>query len=321
MIKQGDYLMHIEKTASNFDTYRRDMILYENARSAFTEVLELVHLKEYEIVLLPAYIGWSSHEGSGVFDPIKKLGLKYDFYKINSELNIDVDDLANKLKFKNIRVLVVIHYFGYIDKNYEDVVRIAKENNVIVIEDEAHAMYTDLIGGISGRKGDFSLFSLHKMLPVKTGGALVINQNARIRFSEYNTKLSYQCMDTFFSYDLKAISEKRIRNTKNFLKYIDEAAGYIKPLRLSLEQGEIPQTFPVMVGNGQRDYLYFKLNELGYGVVSLYHELIKEISEEEYKDSYKLSKNILNLPVHQDVEEEEIFNLVTALKECIRRRR
>ena len=44
------------------------------------------------------------------------------------------------------------------------------------------------------------------------------------------------------------------------------------------------------------------MNENGFGVVSLYHTLIEPLHKPEFCETLWLSKHILNLPVHQDVE-------------------
>jgi len=66
-----------------------------------------------------------------------------------------------------------------------------------------------------------------------------------------------------------------------------------------------------------RDNLYFELNNKGFGVVSLYHTLIKELPEYHHNEIY-LSNHILNLPLHQDTNEDEIGLLVTELKRILK---
>lgn len=74
-----------------------------------------------------------------------------------------------------------------------------------------------------------------------------------------------------------------------------------------------PQTFPVIVRNYDRDALYFKLNEAGFGAVSLYHTMIDPIQKGDYEEAVWLSKHIINLPVHQDVTEVQIEEMADTL--------
>ena len=52
---------------------------------------------------------------------------------------------------------------------------------------------------------------------------------------------------------------------------------------------------------------------LGFGVVSRYLELISEGVEKKFINSYNISRNILNLPVHQDISECKLRLLLKAL--------
>jgi dTDP-4-amino-4,6-dideoxygalactose transaminase len=60
------------------------------------------------------------------------------------------------------------------------------------------------------------------------------------------------------------------------------------------------------------------MNNLGYGVVSLYHALIDDILPEHFPDSYFVANNILNFPVHQDIEEEDIIQMIDELKNLLK---
>jgi dTDP-4-amino-4,6-dideoxygalactose transaminase len=81
----------------------------------------------------------------------------------------------------------------------------------------------------------------------------------------------------------------------------------------------VPQTLPVVIPRGLRDDIYFRMNEAGYGVVSLYHTLIEEVTVRAYPEAHRLSRAMLNLPVHQDVAVDAIPGLVAALAEIVSR--
>src|SRR5215204_5229555 len=140
-------------------SFHRPMAAFENARSAFKAVLAQAARFKRRTVLLPAYIGWSHREGSGVFDPVRELGLSYQFYQVDHELRIDLEDLRRQLEAHSPSVLLLIHYFGYIDPGYPKAAELAQRHDAVLVEDEAHAMLTDLVGGACGRLGDVCLFS------------------------------------------------------------------------------------------------------------------------------------------------------------------
>lgn len=308
--------MYIEKLARQSNEFRRSCFTFANARSAFLAFLKAVLAKVDEKVLLPAYVGWSEREGSGVFDPIAELGLSYAFYKIDHRLRIDLDHLEHLFQTHQVKVLVLIHYFGYVDPNYAQAIDLARRHGALVLEDEAHAMLTDLVGGKSGRLGDACIFSLHKMLPLKEGGMLVVNsgRESLLKPSEW----AEVNLPSPWEYDLYEISRRRCRNAELLCKLLEPLREEVEPLWDKPQLGEVPQTYPVIVRNVSRDQLYFAMNKAGFGVVSLYHTMIKQIALEEFPVSHQLARQILNLPVHQDVESDALEAMVDQLAQCIK---
>jgi dTDP-4-amino-4,6-dideoxygalactose transaminase len=79
----------------------------------------------------------------------------------------------------------------------------------------------------------------------------------------------------------------------------------------------VPQSFPILLEEADRFEVYTRMNEIGYGVVSLYHTLIEPLRNENYFRSKKIADNILNLPLHQDISEEELGNMCEKLEELV----
>ena len=305
----------ISKKPTNPNSFVRPAIPFRNARTAFRSLLEGLGFSEKDEVLLPAYVGWSKKEGSGVFDPIQEVGISYSFYRITRDLEIDIEDLRRRLSTRRPRLLVIIHYFGYPDRNLDRIVVLARDHEVLVLEDEAHALYSDWVGGICGRLGDAVIMSLHKMLPFNSGGLLVLNNTLdkasinKLKDSPLQEPLGRDPLN----YDLLGISAKRRNNAVRLLELLQPLCGRVDPLFHTLLDGVVPQTMPVLITGKSRDDLYLELNRSGYGVVSLYHTLIKPIRQSEFPDSHWLSQRILNLPVHQDVSSDALEAMVAQI--------
>jgi dTDP-4-amino-4,6-dideoxygalactose transaminase len=306
--------VRIEKLAGQKGIYHRPHRMFSSARAAFKALLRAAD-SDGSVVLLPAYIGWSATEGSGVFDPVAELGLPYAFYRVDDRLRIDLDDLEEQLRQYRIGVAVFIHYFGSVDPSYPEAVQKAKNHGALVLEDEAHAMLTDLIAGVSGRLGDACIFSLHKMLPVREGGMLLVNSGRESLLE----RIPVETTDapSPWDFDLREIAARRRRNTEVLSDLLQPLAGEIDPLWKEMRMQEVAQTFPVIVRNVSRDRLYFAMNECGFGVVSLYHTLISAIPRETFPASYWVAERILNLPVHQDAGPEQLQAMVDALVACV----
>ncbi|MCX6122141.1 MAG: DegT/DnrJ/EryC1/StrS family aminotransferase [Ignavibacteriales bacterium] len=294
----------ITKKPENVTNFRMNCCFFKSARKAFSHVLNN-HLSC--VLLAPAYIGFSSREGSGIFDPIRESRIKYCFYKMNKDLYIDMVDLKNRLIENEKGILLLIHYFGFRDPNYSEAKELAIKMNYIVVEDCAHALFTFLFG--ADRNFDYAFFSLHKMLPYRNGGMLL---------SKYPQESETIESFNLHEYDCYQIAQRRCENYQKLKELMEPlcARFHIHLLRDALEDA-VPQSFPILLPDANsRDRLYFGLNEVGYGVVSLYHELIPEI-DRYYSESHFLSTRILNLPVHQDVRIDELELMVRNLKQLL----
>jgi dTDP-4-amino-4,6-dideoxygalactose transaminase len=210
---------------------------------------------------------------------------------------------------------VLIHYFGYVDPSYAEAVALARRYGAWVVEDEAHALFSDWVGGVCGRLGDAGIYSLHKMLPIEGGMLAMPPRRAEVLA---RTKADGAEVPSPWGYDLFAIAQQRRQNAKHLADLLAPLADDVALLRPSLAAGETPQTLPVLIRRVSRDSLYFALNKAGFGAVSLYHTLIPQIPPEKFPDSHRLARTILNLPVHQDVQPHQLDALVEKLWELLK---
>ncbi|PZW43413.1 DegT/DnrJ/EryC1/StrS family aminotransferase [Pseudomonas sp. URMO17WK12:I2] len=291
--------MRIGKQASIVRGGGRVWIDYPRARDAFEAYLCSLELRETEVVLMPNYIGYSPREGSGVFDPIVNSGVTCKFYELDKSLTICLDSIRHCIENFDVKLIVVIHYFGYIDPAYERVVELAKRNDIKILEDQAHSLFTDIHGGVSGRLSDASIYSLHKMLPVSSGGALSL-QKAEDGYAP--SLVSKLCIE----YDIASLVKTRIRNHGYLTRRLAGHGSVLEVLRPVLEPGIVPQTFPILIISYDRNALYQKMNDSGFGVVSLYHTMISEIQANAAFQTNYVAERILNLPLHQDADEESL---------------
>ncbi len=310
----------VSKKAIDPNAWQRPILKFPNARAGFTALLQALDLSARDFVLLPAYVGWSKHEGSGVFDPVSAANVSYGFYRMTRSLAIDLDDLAQKLNLLKPRLVVFIHYFGWPDSQLEQAIDLARQYGALILEDEAHALYSDYVTGMCGRLGDAAIVSLHKMLPFEYGGWLILNRSLdQVVFTRLKQQpLAAQLERDPFDYDLVSIAERRCQHARFLLEALVPLRGQVEPLHSELAAGVIPQTLPILIYGRSRDELYFQMNEAGFGVVSLYHTLIDEIRPDEYPDSHWLAQHIMNLPVHQDALPDNLFAMVNYLSQLVR---
>lgn len=308
----------LTKEAENKRNCARNCHYYNSAREAFLNLLSNLKVKNDEIILMPAYIGQSIKEGSGVFDPIRKLNCNYSFYRVNADLSVDFDDIKKQIENKNVKILFVIHYFGFPQKNIQKIADYCKEKNIILIEDCAHSYSTKINEKTIGDFGDFALYSIHKIFATNAGGILKINKDDFALTGDTNIALSD--LFQFVNSDIDEISTKR-RNIYNYyMKRLNNTELY-DIFKAELPDDIVPLNFPILIKDADRYEIYNKLLEKGVPCVSLWYQLIEEINPETYPISADISKRILNLPVHQDITEEDAEKIIVQLNSLIKQKK
>jgi len=144
-------------------------LFFFSGRIAIKEILKRL-IKNREKCLIPNYLCDSIYN---CFD-------NFDYYNINNNFGIDIKYLTNLIKKNNYKLIFIINYFGYVDKNIDNILKICKENNILVIEDFTHNIYS------KKNYGDISLCSYRKSLPTPFG-ALVIDTNNILNIKKKKT--------------------------------------------------------------------------------------------------------------------------------------
>lgn len=302
----------ISKGAENKENLRDSIFFYNRARDGFLDILKNLKEQEEYTLMIPSYIGYSPNEGSGIYDPICSLKIKHEFYNLDENINIDLEDFEAKLSgIQGKVVLLIVHYFGYKDPNAKAVIDSVKHRDGFVIEDCAHGLYTDYIDNNCGRDSDVAFYSLHKMLPINGGGMVRVNTHINMNLQGIDKIIP------FYQYDLYRIAQIRKRNALLLEEQLKDVEGIRIIRKNSRYKNQTPQTFPIILENVDKNKFYHRLNEKGYGVVSLYHTMIDEIVNNNFQTSINLSKTIINLPVHQDIHESELIAMCNEIKDYI----
>ena len=143
-----------------------------NGSAALYAALLDSQLERGAAVLLPAYCCGAE------LGPFEQLGCTLFFYDINADFSIRREEVARILRDQpDIRVLLLTHYLGLAQPDVEAIAELCRSSGVCLIEDCAHALYTeDETGRPLGQSGDYAIFSMRKSLPLSEGGAVVGKQ-------------------------------------------------------------------------------------------------------------------------------------------------
>jgi perosamine synthetase len=97
--------------------------------------------------------------------------------------NMDPDSVRDRIT-ERTKAIVVTHHFGNV-ANMDELMAIAAEHDLAVVEDCAHALFATRDGRLAGLLGHFSGFSFNhrKQLSTGQGGFMLINDEAFVELS------------------------------------------------------------------------------------------------------------------------------------------
>ncbi|MGS0973003.1 MAG: UDP-4-amino-4,6-dideoxy-N-acetyl-beta-L-altrosamine transaminase [Candidatus Izemoplasmataceae bacterium] len=86
--------------------------------------------------------------------------------------NVSIEDIKNKITSKT-KAIVAVDFTGQ-SVDIDEINKVAKEHNLIVIEDAAHALGSEYKNNKVGNKADLTMFSFHPVKPITTAEGGVI---------------------------------------------------------------------------------------------------------------------------------------------------
>lgn len=134
-----------------------------NCTAGFEIAYKYAGIKEGDEVIVPAitFVATMAY-------PLA-VGAKLVFADVNPKtLNMDPEDVARKITPKT-KMIVPVHIGGY-PVDLEPIMKLAKENNILVLEDAAHGFGAEYKGKKVGTIGDFASFSFHEVKNITSFG-------------------------------------------------------------------------------------------------------------------------------------------------------
>lgn len=270
-----------------------------------------------------------------------------------NDFSLDPDDIRSKITNKT-KAVIVMHYGGFAC-NMGKIMSIARDHNLYVIEDAAHAPdseYQKQKLGTIGDIGCFSFFS-NKNISCAEGGALVTNNEeyahkARLLRSHGMTTLSfdrakghateYDVISLGYNYriddirgalilsqldKLKADTDKRKYLRGIYCEQLKNNPKIIVPYDL-YEERTSNYIFPILLKdsteekrNNVRDQLRREGIETSVHYPAVHRfSIYRRFSCQLPKTDY-IAKNEITLPLFYSLEEENIAHITFALKKII----
>lgn len=254
------------------------------------------------------------------------------FADITSEddLTISPQDIEKKITPKT-KAILVVHYAGY-PCDMEKIMKLAKQHNLFVVEDAAHAPGAKLNGiscGVFGDCGCFSFYS-NKNLATGEGGMIVTNRDdlsekIKLLRSHGMTTLSldrykghaysYDVVELGFNYRVTEISsalglvqldklEATNRRRKELVEYYVKKIGNLEAIKIPFRKhvGESSyHVFPIILNpRYNREQFMEFLKENGIQTSIHYPPAHKFTYHKKYLQANH------NLPITEDIAKREI---------------
>ena len=166
----------INKFESKFAKYNgsKFCIAFPYARTAIFYSLKYKNLsKGSEVIMPPISI-------KGILDVVLELGLVPIFVDIDPK-NLCFEESSLKKKInKNTKAIIITYLYGIVP-NLEKIIKISKKNNLFIIEDFSHNLYSQYKNKKVGTFGNVGVYSSSSIKTLDTfGGGLAITDDENI---------------------------------------------------------------------------------------------------------------------------------------------
>lgn len=237
------------------------------------------------------------------------MGAKPVFADIDPKTyNIDPEDIKKKIT-KKTKAIIPVHFTGQ-PCDMDEILKIAREYNLMVIEDGAHALGAEYKGRPVGGIGDMTTFSFHPVKHITTGegGAITTNDEALYKklllfrthgiTRDSNELIDnegpwyYEQQDLGYNYritDIQAAlgvsqlnkSDKFLNLRREYVNLYNEGFKYINEIETPYQLKETSSSWHLYI-------IKLKLEKLKAGRREIFDELVKR----------KIGANVHYIPVY-----------------------
>lgn len=268
--------------------------------------------------------------------------------------NIDPNDMIRKITNKT-KAIIPVHFAGQ-PCNMDRINEIAKQYNLIVIEDAAHALGADYKGKKIGSISDMTIFSFHPVKHITTGEGGMITTNDKdlydklilfrthgiTRDSEFMTHNEgawyYEQLDLGFNYRITDIQcalgisqmkklDKFVTRRKEIANKYNQAFKNIQNIILPKQSNNCNSSwhlYVIQILNKDRKQVFDKLRQLGIGVNVHYIPVYKHpyyqnngYSRTACANAENYYKHAISIPIFPKMTDEEVDYVVNEIKNII----
>ncbi len=267
-------------------------------------------------------------------------GADVKFADIESDTaNINPEEIKKQISEKT-KAIVPVHFAGQ-SCNMEEISKIAKENNLYVIEDAAHAIgsnYKDTKVG-SCKYSDMTVFSFHPVKTITTceGGAVTTNNEElykkllayRSHGMHHTKNWEYEMIELGYNYRLTdiqaALGITQLKKLDRFKKRRREIVDYYNKnlgLPYLIEKDFSNACFhlyPILIEN--REKFYFDAKKVGLNLQIHYIPVHLQpyyqnlgYKKGDYPNAENYYDHCITLPMYPDLKDSDLAEIVKRIK-------
>ncbi len=260
------------------------------------------------------------------------------FVDVSEDYNINPELIESAITEKT-KAIMPVHLTGRL-ADMDSINKIAKKHNLFVIEDAAQAIGASLNNKKAGSFGDAGCFSLHplKNLYVHGDGGVITTNSTELyekllKLRNHGLKNRDEC--EFFGYNsrlgainaaiasIKLSGLDTLNNKKRqiALKYIKSLKSYVKTPSERENEKQVYQVFVISTEKRNELQKFLIENEIEtkihYPIPIHLQEAASHLGykEGDFPAAEKQSKQILSLPIHPHLKDEEVDFVILKIKE------
>ncbi len=257
-------------------TWRRDapfpfndpsLRYYYLARNAIYALMRLWRLSGQE-VLFPSYF-------HGVeLETLLAAGVKPRVYPVRAGMRVYVEDIRAQIT-PQTRVVYLIHYLGF-PGPVEEISALCEERGLLLIEDCALSLLSQLQDKPLGSFGDAAIFCIYKSMPIPHGGALLLRKPeaglpARAQSPSLSSTLAYTATSIWrnLNFDADSPWQRMLKKARRLAKSKSDTLGVVQvgsehfdPAHANLAMSPLcewvlaAQNYPAIIERRRQNYLY-----------------------------------------------------------------
>ena len=353
IIKSGEYWADGKKIQEFEDEIAKYIgvkyaVSFNSGTSALHSILLTYNIKSKEVIV-PSFTFISTANS------VILAGGKPVFAESEGDTyGLDIESVEEKITNKT-KAIIPLHYGGLTSRDIYEIKEIAKDNNILVIEDAAESIGSEYKGQKAGSIGDSAMFSFcqNKIITSGEGGVIVTNSKKiykKLRLIRSHGRVDSKNNNYFSStremkyidigYNFRmptmnaALGLSQLKKINRIIKLRREKADYynkkfrqLSDIKLPIEkkyQKHVYQLYTIQFDKKRnRDKIQKHLFNNGimtkvyfYPIhLKFYYRKTYGYKKSDLPNTEKISEKVLTLPLYPSLKNEKIDYIIDLIKE------